>query len=263
MNHNVKNEDPIKQHYLAKWFLSLFTDPNGKLYVYDVHNSKEYKRNPSKAGYANNFQTLTAEYENLDDPYILEKETGKQLEEPASKILKTIIKTKKIPPINEFSYVLSFAAVIGRRNQIMKQEFIKIRNQNESTCNQTDDDEIIKKMLNLASNTTDQLLQKNWMLVETNTSNFYCSDFPLESTTFDNNSQIDTIFFFPLSSKFALIGASSTLNPYKLIDHNDVACINHFTALNASKIYSNQKITISNKTKSDLYAFLKGIIKDI
>ena len=101
------------------------------------------------------------------------------------------------------------------------------------------------------------------MLVETNTSNFYCSDLPLKAVTFRDNFQKDTIFFFPLSSQFALLGASSKLNPYKLIDHNDVACINHFTALNASKIYSNQKITISNKTKSDLYPFLKGIIQDI
>lgn len=307
MNHNIKKNSPINQHYISKWFLSLFTNPKGKLHVYDIiHNSEEDMSTPSKEGCEKHFQTLTAEYENVDDPYILEKETGKQLEEPASKIVKTIIKTKKIPPINEFSYALSFVALIGCRNPLMKQQFIRTQDQiikklfsnilkDESTYNQiidkmnlnniktnkmydemkkfhaeekytiehSDEDEIINEMFYFTSDIVDLLLQKNWMLVETNTSNFYCSDLPLKAVTFHDNSQIDSIFFFPLSSEFALIGANSKLKPYKLISDDDVACINHFTALNASKIYSNQKITISNKTKSDLYPFLKGIIQDI
>jgi hypothetical protein len=121
----VSNNKPRNQHYISQGWQLNFCDSKGKVCIYDMQRKKWFASNPNKQFCEKDFQSLFNR-EGLD-PYILEKEFDKQIESYAIKVVKDIIKSKKLPNEEQFSFVLNLMGLFGARNAVIKRLLLQIR----------------------------------------------------------------------------------------------------------------------------------------
>ena len=120
---------------------------------------------------------------------------------------------------------------------------------------QIDPDKIIMEMIHLTSYLVDLLGQRYWTLVETQDSEFFSSNHPLNIVNSDEASHEpyfelkNNIITFPISSQFALIGTSSKILAPQIIDTSTVEAINCCTAYNGStKLFASREIALPEKS---------------
>lgn len=113
-------DDPIKQHYIPSFHLSLFSmgDQKGSdIWVTDLKYKKQYLRTASKMAYMSDLYTFEPGSD-IEDRYILEK-TFSQIERETAKTFRKILDTERLPSRNthstSFDILINYIALLAVR----------------------------------------------------------------------------------------------------------------------------------------------------
>lgn len=113
--------NPIKHHYISKFYLKNFTKSGGSkenLFGYDKIKKNYFKSNPKDICFSKHFNTISF----YEDPYIIERELAK-VESIISVSFQKVIETKKYPNEIQLSHIIEFMALIALRNPKMRAIF--------------------------------------------------------------------------------------------------------------------------------------------
>lgn len=116
--------NPIKHHYISKFYLKNFTKSGGSkqtLFAYDKVKNSYFKSNPADIYYIKNFNTISFP----GKEYIVETEQSK-IESQLAISFKEIIKAKKYPNEEQLIHILNFIALVALRNPKTRSVFDKL-----------------------------------------------------------------------------------------------------------------------------------------
>ena len=116
--------DPIKHHYVSKFYLRNFTKNGTKketLFCYDKIKNNNFPANPEDICFIKNFNTIS--YPNK--AYIVETEQAK-IESVLAISFKEIIETKQYPNDEQLIHILNFIALVSLRNPKTRAIFDKL-----------------------------------------------------------------------------------------------------------------------------------------
>lgn len=112
----------IKHHYIPQFFLSNFMETESKeckLWVTDQKQCKQWEASTSSIAYQNKLYSLESDPEcTFDETDALEKVFAK-VESMASKVIKDILETERLPTGNDFNILINFIALMASRTPAM------------------------------------------------------------------------------------------------------------------------------------------------
>lgn len=251
----MADKKPRKQHFISKGYQKQFCNTKQQIFIYYKRERKGIFSNPSNQLCETDFQTLFS-YERSLDYFILERECAK-IENDAIEAIRYVIDNKKMPEKKRLGDIINLMGLFFERNSIKK----KAMRQQFKPIDDWKNDDIIMTMMNKAADFADflGLQMSHWLILEANDSEFISSDHPVNLVKLKDAS-IEWIVIFPLSSHIALMGSSSRLSEYALIEHDVVDGINYYTAYQATTLISSRELPLPSEGGAiSLRKFLNSI----